>query len=137
MDATTNKKIKRTYRSRVSVTLVVIITLAFIIPILPALYDGKFGLILALLVVMVLTLSLLFSIKYEIDGTTLKIYTLWFHQDLDITTITQITSSRNPISSPAASLKRLAIHYGKGKVQYISPRNQDDFVNQIKAIANL
>lgn len=127
----------KTYRSRVSILLFTVITLAFLIPIFPALYDGEFGVIIIMLVLMVLTLSLLLGIKYVIDGTTLKIYTLWFHQDIDITTITKVEPSRCMISSPASSLKRLAVHYGKGKVVYISPRNQDDFINQITAIAKL
>lgn len=126
-----------TYRSRVSITLVSIIALAFLVPVFPALYDGDFMFIAIMLAVMTMTLSLLFCIKYVIDGTTLKIYTLWFHQDIDITTITKVEPSRCMISAPASSLKRLAIHYGNGKVVYISPRNQDDFINQITTIAKL
>lgn len=33
-----------------------------------------------------------------------------------------------------ASLDRLAIHYGKSDVVYISPRHQDDFIAEIEKI---
>ncbi|MGM9699458.1 MAG: PH domain-containing protein [Prevotella sp.] len=65
----------------------------------------------------------------------MKVYSFWgIHQNVDIATITKMEQSRCLLSSPAASLKRLAIYYGKCDVVYISPRNQDDFISEINRI---
>ena len=53
------------------------------------------------------------------------------HTDIKIESIKKMKPSRCLLSSPAGSLKRLAIHYNKYDVVYISPRNQEDFINEI------
>ena len=73
------------------------------------------------------------GIKYVIDGDVLKIYSFWgIHEDIKISSITKIERSRCPLSSPAASLDRLAIRYNKNDVIYISPRRQEEFLEEIK-----
>ena len=72
------------------------------------------------------------NIKYVIVNDTLRIYSFfWIHKDIKIDSIRKMEPSRSIISSPAGSLKRLAIHYNKYDVVYISPRYQEDFINEI------
>lgn len=102
-------------------------------------YNASGWLIASLIAVALLSLCIIpiISIKYVIEGTTLKIYSLWFfHQDIDIMSIRKIEPSRSILSSPAGSLKRLAIHFGKYDTILISPRNQQVFLEQIKRINN-
>jgi len=110
-------------------------SICVIATIAPLLFVSKES-ILFVAPIMLFVLLLLASavkIKYVIDGDTLKIYSFfWIHNDIDIKSIRKMEPSRCVLSSPAASLKRLAIHYNKYDVVYVSPRNQEDFINEIK-----
>lgn len=121
----------KTYKTRISVLLVLIILLIGIMPLfLPPKEDIIF--VIAFPILILVLLASIVNIKYVIDGDTLKIYTFfWMHNDIDIKNIKKMEPSRCILSSPAASLKRLAIHYNKYDVVYISPRNQEDFINEI------
>ena len=46
--------------------------------------------------------------------------------------ISNIQRTRNPLSSPALSLDRLAISYGKGRICMISPRDQSGFLDALR-----
>lgn len=126
---------KKTYRSRISIVLAAVLAVGFA----AAAYAGHKeedmkGLIVSI-AIFVLIFVLLFSIKYVIDGETLKVYYfIAIHKDIDIRTITMMEPSLNPISAPAASLKRLAVYYGNNEVVYISPRRQDEFVEDINSV---
>lgn len=126
---------KRTvYYSRISIFLVVLILSIFAGTGFLLVTEHAWGAVITLACVLVLVLALLFSIRYVIEDTTLKIYVLCFHSDVDIRTITSMEPSYNPISSPAASLKRLKVCYGDGQVVFISPRKQDLFIEEIREI---
>ena len=121
----------KTYKTRISLLLVIFISLVAIIPLLLVPKDGIIFVAPITAIVLVLLASII-RIKYVIDNDTLKIYKFfWMHDDIDIKCIKKMEPSRCIISSPAASLKRLAIHYNKYDVVYISPRNQEDFINEI------
>ncbi|MCL6265309.1 PH domain-containing protein [Flagellimonas myxillae] len=84
--------------------------------------------------VMILTLYLLFSISYEVKGRELLInYAAFYQKKLDISTITHIGESRNPMGSPAASLDRLGISY-KGGFVLVSPKDKKGFVDHLTSI---
>ena len=124
----------KTYKTRVSVLLMIIIMIIVVTPLIlnhPQEPEQKIVVYSSVLIVAVLVVSII-NIKYVIDNDTLKIYTFfWFHKDIKIDSIWKMEPSRCILSSPAASLKRLAIHYNKFDVVYISPRNQEDFINEI------
>ena len=42
-----------------------------------------------------------------------------------------ITRTYNPVSSPAASLKRIKLDFGCGHPLIISPANQDIFIDEV------
>jgi len=47
--------------------------------------------------------------------------------------ITEIVPSRNPLSSPALSLDRLQVRYGRGRSLLISPRERRSFLEAVVA----
>lgn len=95
--------------------------------------DGMIPYVIVATITMAFVLLLFFGIKYVIDGDMLKVYSFWgIHEDIKISSITKIERSRCILSSPAASLDRLAIHYNKYDVIYISPRRQEEFLEEIK-----
>lgn len=126
---------KRTYKSRISVALVLIVALVCFTP--PIVFRNEPNIAGDIICVglFVLIVVALKGIKYVIDDETLKVYYFYgIHQDINIKTITKIEPSYNLVSSPAGSIKRLAVYYGKYDVVYISPCNQEDFIKQINEI---
>ena len=83
-------------------------------------------------------LFILTGIHYIISGNKL-IIKIWFIalMTIDIRHITSIKRSYNPLSSPAASLKRLAI-YRLGNYEYlytlISPIREQEFISELRRI---
>ena len=84
-----------------------------------------------------LLLVLLFnSISYEVCEKTLVVKTFfWFKREIPIESITNISETYNPISSPAASLDRLEIGYGQYNNVIISPKNKMDFIAHLTSIS--
>ena len=77
---------------------------------------------------LVLTLALLFSIKYTIEGKTLRVdYSFFYSERINIDEITEIVNTHTFLSAPAASLDRIEITYGKNCV-VLSPKDKQKFV---------
>jgi hypothetical protein len=71
-------------------------------------------------------------IKYELDDEKLVIFMGPIrYKSIDIQTIRKMELSNNPLSSPAASLRRLAIYYNKWGYVLISPKNREAFINDV------
>lgn len=126
----------KTYRTRISVRLILIVSVSWFLPIAFVPSEEMLHVTAITIPIFLMILLCFYGIKYVIDGKTLKVYSFWgIHQDIDITTITKMEKSSCILSAPAASLKRLAIYYGKFDVVYISPRNQEDFICEINKIS--
>lgn len=127
----------KTYKSRISLFLVAVTVLAGYGPLLLMPEDGMMPYTIVATITMLFVLMVFRGIKYVIDGDLLKVYYFWgVHEDIKISSITKIERSRCILSSPAASLDRLAIHYNKYDVVYISPRRQEEFLEEIKKRQN-
>lgn len=123
----------KVYRSRISLILVAFILLACYGPMSFMPGDGIVPYFVAVTIIAGCLMLCFYGIKYVIDGDVLKVYSFWgIHQDIKISAITKIEKSRCMLSSPAASLDRLAVYYNKHDVVYISPRNQEDFLEEIQ-----
>lgn len=71
-------------------------------------------------------------INYELDDEKLVIFMGPIrYKTIDIQSIRKMELSNNPLSSPAASLKRIAIHYNKWGYVLISPKNREAFIQDI------
>ncbi len=71
-------------------------------------------------------------IKYELDDEKLVIFMGPIrYKTIDIQSIRKMELSNNPLSSPAASLKRIAIHYKKWGYVLISPKNREAFIQDV------
>lgn len=124
-----------TYKSRLSVGLLLFLALVCFCPLLIVPLEKFFVLTVIVVLIFALILASFMSIKYVIDGQTLRVcYCYFIHLDIDIKTITRMEPNHNILSSPAASLNRLAIYYGKYDMVNISPRNQEEFIRQISSI---
>ncbi|MBQ0142149.1 MAG: PH domain-containing protein [Prevotellaceae bacterium] len=125
------------YRSRVSVKLATILGICGIIFSITtfALIEKSILLFLLINITFWGTLWGSFDIKYLISENTLIIKCAFFKMgSIDIMTIKSIEKSSSIISSPAASLKRISLTYGKYDDVVISPRNQEEFIQDLLKI---
>lgn len=96
------------------------------------------GVLLVTGISFIFIVSVFLTIGYTISGAELIIWIFGFKSaTIDISTIKSVKCSYNPISSPAASLRRLEIKfYGRGKFEYllISPVREAEFLAKLKEI---
>lgn len=81
-----------------------------------------------------LPLWLLLGTHYTIESAHLRIRSGPFKWQVPVADITSIVPSSNPLSSPALSLDRLRIDYGRGATIMISPRDKERFIREIEAL---
>ncbi|MDR2250836.1 PH domain-containing protein [Acinetobacter sp.] len=77
----------------------------------------------------------IFSTYYLIENNQLIIKSMIFRWKINISDITQIEPTHNPLSSPALSLDRLKIIYMKnGRIAsvMISPKDKEGFLNALR-----
>ena len=101
----------KTYKTRVSILLMIIIVVAGVLCISPMIlhHASKTAIILNsafVILVLGITTAGIINIKYVIYNDTLRIYTFfWIHKDIKIDSIRKMEPSRCILSSPAGSLK--------------------------------
>lgn len=91
---------------------------------------GATVLIVAALVIVALIGSMLIGTHYTVDGNTLRIACGPFRWKVPIDAIESVEATRNPLSSPALSLDRLRIHYGRRRIM-VSPADKTAFMKAI------
>lgn len=80
-----------------------------------------------------LPLWLLYSTSYTLGQGQLVVRSGPFTWRITIADITSVTPTSSPLSSPALSMDRLRIEYGKGASLMISPRDKNRFLNDLEA----
>jgi len=89
------------------------------------------GMILLAIAVVGLMIWLLLGTHYTVDRGTLRIVSGPFRWKVSIDQITSVEATRNPLSSPALSLDRLRIKYGRNRRIMISPADKNGFLKAI------
>lgn len=130
---------KQRFRSRISVLILLIILIVFA-PIFINLFksDNLSPGLYFLIGILLFILFLLTGIQYIISEGKLQIK-LWMIPcgSISISEITFIKRSYNPLSSPAASLKRFNLVLGKSasfQDVLISPVRESEFIKELKEI---
>lgn len=85
----------------------------------------------ALLLTAILIASILVATYYTVDRTTLKIVSGPLRIRVGLEDINWVRETRNPLSSPALSLDRLMINYGKNRKVMVSPADKRGFLKAI------
>jgi len=88
------------------------------------------AMIVAALAIVALLGSMLVGTHYTVDGDTLRVACGPFRWKVPIAAIESVEATRNPLSSPALSLERLRIQYGKRRIM-ISPADKAGFLKAI------
>ena len=127
---------KRTYQSKIGLELVIPLLLLFgTLLVLMINEKPSWAGIAILLAVALFVVHLFLTTNYTIDEEELKIKSGFiFNRTIDIKTIKRITETRNLLSSPATSLDRLAISFGKSDCVIVSPKHKTAFIDEIKKL---
>jgi hypothetical protein len=98
--------------------------------------EGIVAALISLLIVAGIYGGLLFPLYYRLESTGLLVRFGLVRQHIPYDTITSVRPTRNPLSSPALSLRRLRIDYGRSFVM-ISPVRRDEFLASLASRAGL
>ena len=73
--------------------------------------------------------------RYIIKENQLIVKSMWIvNEKIEISKIRKIEKSNSILSSPALSLDRIALYYNKYDEVYISPKEKQDFLNNLLEI---
>lgn len=126
------------YRSKIDCWLAVLIPALTILPALPLVISGEDIWVVVLLVfIAALELAVVTGFRYVIDGSKLIVKALYVINSgtYDIGNIVEITPTRTILSSPAASLDRIAISLSNSRTPLvISPVDKEAFISTLTAI---
>ncbi|TBX70529.1 hypothetical protein EZL74_02315 [Flavobacterium silvisoli] len=117
----------KVYKSKIDWWLMAIVYGVLIYPMVDGILTKEYILSAGMMGVVLLITLLFYSVQYKIEGAQLKIW--W--TTIDIKTIRKVYATRNPLSSPALSLDRLAIVYNKYDEVLVSPKNREDFIQEL------
>lgn len=127
------------YRSKVSKGLVIFVFLTFYGPLVFYIKDihskEEVWLIAILSLFFIFTLSFILGTVYSIENGKLIIKVgLFKYKPIDILEIKEVSKTNSIISAPASSFDRIEIKYGKYDEVVISPKDQSEFVDELKRI---
>lgn len=91
----------------------------------------RWGTALILLVSAAIPVWIVLSTSYTLSATRLKVRCGPFRWTIPLAEIRDVRPTRNPLSSPAPSLDRLHIEYGKRRSVMISPRDKEGFLREL------
>jgi hypothetical protein len=118
------------YRSKIDWWLVLIVYGAFVYPIVYGIRMKHYELSFIFAGIVGLISFLFYTTRYKIEGENVVIWRTKIH----IHSIRKVYKTRNPLSSPALSLDRIAIVYNKFDEVLISPVERDDFIQELLKI---
>lgn len=128
------------YPSKISYGLLIFIFMVFYVPLIPNLINGELdgrmiGLFGFLSIIFAFILHLFFRTHYTIENNRLKIKCgLFLYKPIEIDQIKEVSKTNNIISSPAPSFDRIEIKYGKFDEIIISPKDKQNFANDLTKI---
>lgn len=127
---------KKVYNSKIGLELVIPLVLIFGTVLFLTLYEEPSWIgILILLPTILFVVHMFLTTNYTIESDELTIKCgFLFNKTIDIKTIRKITETNNPLSSPATSLDRLEIKYGKFDTVIISPKKKKEFIENITTL---
>lgn len=130
----------KTYNSKISYTLLIIVFMVFFAPTVYNLWRGDTSSISLYLMVgkigvFIFILHTFFFTTYTIKEGSLKIKCgILMNREIKIESIKTINQTNTILSAPAASFDRLSIRYNQLDEIVISPRDQEKFCQDLKLI---
>ena len=76
--------------------------------------------------------ALIWPVNYTVTPEHLRVRAGKYTTRIPLESISSVTPSTNPLSSPALSLKRLKVDHGDGKWVLVSPRDRAGFLDALE-----
>ena len=115
--------------------LVLVLGIVIVLPFPSILFSPDFErspwLIFAALIPFAVVFTLVLPLRYAMKSDHLYVQSGFIRYRIPYAQITEVKPTHNPLSSPAMSLDRLRIQYGK-KWLLIAPADKQAFVNELK-----
>lgn len=126
---------KKTYRSKVDIWLIIVMLALTVLPLTPLLYaDIPIEIFYVIAAVLCFCVAMMFSFKYAIDGKYLIVTSgFFFSQRFIIADLRKITPVISFLSAPAASTDRLELDFGDVSVM-VSPKDKAGFIECIREV---
>jgi len=127
---------KKIYKSKIGLELAIPLVLVFgtVLTLTISQEPSWIGIVIFLPVIL-FVVHMFMTTEYTIDNDKLTVKCgFLYNKTIDIKSIRKITETNNPLSSPATSLDRLEINYGKFDSVLISPKQKSEFINEIKRL---
>ncbi len=127
---------KKIFKSKIGLELVIPLVLVFgtVLAVTISQEPSWIGIVI-LLPVLLFVVHIFMTTEYKIENDKLIIKCgFLYNKIIDIKTIKKIKETSNPLSSPATSLDRLEINYGKFDSIIISPKLKSEFISDIKRV---
>ena len=122
------------YKSKIDTWLLLVLlvsTFSCIVAAYAIMQQGSVvGTIIGLLIITLgagLPLWILVSTKYVVSDDSILVRSGSFSWSIQISSISSVQETRNPLSSPALSLDRMQLEYDAGKKMMISPADKAGF----------
>lgn len=123
------------YKSKIGLGLVLFLVVVFGSTSTSMIINQAWPGVLINLVVIAFIIHMFSTTYYIINGNDLIVKCgFLINMTIKIDTIKKIEETNNPLSSPAASLDRIAIDYNESDSVMISPKDKMDFINQLLKI---
>lgn len=124
-----------TYRSKIGLEIVIFIGSIFGLVSFMAIRDHTWPAFIIMAAAVVLCIYLLTSIKYRIINKDLVINCGFsISTKIRIEEIKKIKETYNPLSSPAASIDRIAVYYSRSGYVLLSPKRKMEFIRRLQEI---
>lgn len=128
----------KVYKSKIDCWLAVLIPALTLLPALPVVMSGEDIWVFVLLAcIAALEIAVITGFRYVIDGSTLVVKAIYVMNSgtYDIGNIVEISPTRTILSSPAASMDRLAITFTNTRTPLvISPTDIEKFIRTLTAM---
>lgn len=130
---------KKVFKSKVDgwiravIVLLIVVEIAVVVGAAAGLRDplATTGVILGSLAVVALLVSVLLNTNYTVDRDFLRVRSGPLCWKLPLDQIHSVEATRIPLSSPALSLDRLRIRYGKNRFILVSPADKSGFLKAL------
>jgi hypothetical protein len=117
----------KVYKSKIDWWLILIFLLVFGYPIVEGIIEKEYVLSIVFGLLLLVFFILAKTLRYKMNEQYLIIW--W--KKIEIATIRKVYFTRNPLSSPALSLDRIAIVYNKYDEILISPEDKEAFISDL------
>lgn len=128
------------YKSKISITLFVIVTTCLIVlPLLPLFTstpttEDIVFIAVYLIIAVALEAFLYTGTSYTIAGEKLTVKSFLVKEEINIGDISSIVHTRTWLSAPALSLNRIELRYKRSRSIVISPRREEQFIARLKQV---